>query len=223
MKFRLFIRKALCSCLPLLFIIVVSVNVSASQDDYIDTEELISVINTKNVDSVIEALNKVNKMRYQGEILPLIKDLWGGNKDKYPELSWETINKNIVKVKIAGVLLQAKRNKKIDVDTEEIRKYVTEYIVSDDVHLSINAMLALSIIDDERDVENIFSVAKQQKKVTFRTSISTLSLMCNKAASDALDELEKIVKSNELKLIIIETRKGSSEFKKNTHWCDRSR
>ena len=191
-----------------------------SNDDFVTVYELTKELNTRNIDRIVKALNTVKRMSYQGKILPFIRDLWDGREDKYPDLPWKTVNVDIVRVEIANILLQAAVNGKIEIDTEKLHKFVSSLIDSADVEVSRIAILTVSLIDDERDVGKIFSIAKQQKKRTFRASVLALAKMCNSAASVALDQLEKHVENSESKSFIAETRDSMEAFKKRTRWCD---
>lgn len=197
-----------------------SINVSASSDAYVDVEQLTADLKTNDIDRIVMTLNTVKRMSYQGEILPFIRDLWEDRKDKYPELPWKTINADIVKVNLADILLQAESNGKTKIQKEKLHQYVTEKINSADVDVARTAILILSLIDDEKDVDRVLAIAKQQTKGTFRASVIALSKMCNTAAHQALDQLSASLKDKESKSFISETRREMQSFKKTTRWCD---
>lgn len=197
------------------------VSLSAQSDTYVSVDELTATLKTRNVDRILVTLNTIKQMSYQGEILPFVRDLWDGRKDKYPELPWETINSNIVKVDIANILLQAHANGKIKLDTESVHRYVAGMISSTDIDVARNAILTLSLLDDEKDVAKILAIAKRQQKGTFRAAVVALSKMCNPAAAKALAQLEESVTGKELKSYVAETRRESQAFKERSGWCDR--
>lgn len=206
--------------MSLLFLIN-SATLFGMNDDYVSIEKLTKELNTRNVDRIIKTLNMVKRMSYQGKILPFIRDLWEERKDKYPNLPWNIVNEEVIKVELANILLQAAANGKIEIDTEKLHKYVLGLIDSEDTDVARSAILTLSIIDDVRDVDKIFAIAKQQKKGTFRASVLTLANMCNSAANIALEQLENYVDNSELKFFITNTRNTMEDFKIRTHWCDR--
>jgi len=197
-----------------------SMNVSASSDAYVNVEQLTADLKTNDIDRIVKALNAVKRMSYQGEILPFIRDLWEDRKDKYPELPWKTINADIVRINLADILLQAEANGKIKIQKEKLHQYVTEKSNSADVDVARTAILILSLIDDEKDVDRVLAIAKQQKKGTFRASVIALSKMCNPAADRALDQLSASLKDKESKSFISETRQEMRSFKETTRWCD---
>ncbi len=215
-----FVCKLTLLILSLLFLIN-SATLFGMNDDYVSIEKLTKELNTRNVDRIIKTLNMVKRMSYQGKILPFIRDLWEERKDKYPNLPWNIVNEEVIKVELANILLQAAANGKIEIDTEKLHKYVLGLIDSEDTDVARSAILTLSIIDDVRDVDKIFAIAKQQKKGTFRASVLTLANMCNSAANIALEQLENYVDNSELKFFITNTRNTMEDFKIRTHWCDR--
>lgn len=220
MSFLRFVYKLTLLILSLLFLLN-SATSFGMNDDYVSIDKLTKELNTRNVDRIIKTLNMVKRMSYQGKILPFIRDLWEERKDKYPDLPWNIINEDVIKVELANILLQAAANGKIEINTEKLHKYVLGLIDSEDTDVARSAILTLSIIDDVRDVDKIFSIAKQQKKGTFRASVLTLANMCNSAANTALEQLEKYVDNSELKFFITNTRDSMEDFKIRTHWCDR--
>ncbi len=207
------------------FVLLMCGSVGASLPDpsYVSVGELTDVLKTRDIDHILKTLNAVKRMAYQGEILPFVHDLWEGRKDKYPDLPWATINADIVRVNLADILLQAAANGKITVDKEKIHRYVSGLVNSKDSDVAVTAILALSPIDDEKDVGAILAVARQQKPATFRASVVALSQMCNPAAARALDQLEASVTKTELKSYVSETVRQSQSFKERTHWCEGSK
>ncbi len=214
-----------CSCrLPLLILsllfILGGATAFGSNDDFISVDELTAELKTRNIDRIVKTLNTVKRMSYQGRILPFILDLWDDRKDKYPDLPWNIVNADIVRVEIANILLQAAANGRVEIDTEKLHEFVFGLIDNADIDVARSAILTLPLIDDERDVDKIFAIAKQQKKGTFRASVLTLAEMCNSAANAALDQLERLVENSESKSFIVETRDSMKAFKKKSHWCD---
>ena len=90
---------------------------------YVEQAELAAVIKSRNVDQILETLNKVKGMRYQGLILPYVLDLWNLRQDKYPDLPWDVLSFDIVRLDIGNVLAQASRNGRIEVDSDAIHDF----------------------------------------------------------------------------------------------------
>ncbi len=188
---------------------------------FVTVEELKRVLKTKNVDHIVETLNNVKSMRYQGEILPLVEDLWVGKVNEYPDLPPDTINSPIVKVEFANILLQAERNGRIKTDRERIYRFVEPLINSSDVQVAQTAIFTLSLFDQERATKAILAVAAEENRATFRVAVIGLSWMCDPSARRALEELIPRVKSGENKSIIRDALQESESKKHKTGICDR--
>jgi hypothetical protein len=128
-------------------------------DQFVNVENLKADLQTRDIDRIVKTLNNVKQMNYQGQILPFLVDLWSNQKTKHPELQWEIINSDIVRVDIANVLLQAQRNGRIQVDDNELYEFLARLLDSSDVQVAQNATLTLSLIDEPRSVEKILSAA----------------------------------------------------------------
>lgn len=214
-------KHAIATILVFCSLLFSGTGASALNEAYLSVNELTETLKTRDIDRILKALNTVKQMNYQGEVLPFIRDLWDGRKDKYPELPWETISADIVRIDIANILLQAEANGKIKIDKEKLHRFVSGLINSSDVDVARNAILTLSLLDNEKDVNKILAIAKQKKKGTFRAAVVALSKMCNPAALRALEQLEKSTTEEELKSYIVETKRESQSFKERSGWCNR--
>jgi hypothetical protein len=180
-------------------------------DQFINVENLKEDLQTRDIDRIGKTLNDVKQMKYQGQILPFLVDLWSNQKAKYPELQWEIINSDIVRVDIANVLLQAQRNGRIQINDDELYEFLAKLLGSSDLQVAQNAILTLSLIDEPRSVEKILSAANRKNKWTFRSSFVALTSMCHPAAEKALDQLEVLVKDD--RDISVEIQKGRLKMK----------
>jgi|CXWL01.1.fsa_nt_gi hypothetical protein len=189
-------------------------------DQFINMENLKADLQTRDIDRIGKTLNDVKQMKYQGQILPFLVDLWSNQKAKYPELQWEIINSDIVRVDIANVFLQAQRNGRIQINDDELYEFLEKLLGSSDLQVAQNAILTLSLIDEPRSVEKILSAANRKNKWTFRSSFVALTSMCHPAAEKALDQLEVLVKDD--RDISVEIQKGRlkmKEYKTRTGIC----
>ena len=189
-------------------------------DQFINMENLKADLQTRDIDRIGKTLNDVKQMKYQGQILPFLVDLWSNQKAKYPELQWEIINSDIVRVDIANVFLQAQRNGRIQINDDELYEFLEKLLGSSDLQVAQNAILTLFLIDEPRSVEKILSAANRKNKWTFRSSFVALTSMCHPAAEKALDQLEVLVKDD--RDISVEIQKGRlkmKEYKTRTGIC----
>lgn len=183
---------------------------------FIDVESLSQDLRSKNIDQIFITLNDVKGMMYQGQILPFIQDLWDIRKDKHPDLPWQVIQSDIVRVEIADVLIQARDNGRINLDLTPLHNYVAHLINSSDVQVALSAISTLATIDDPIDAKAITAIAKKQDRL-FRSCVSSLARMCNTAAERGLDELEQVVTNPELKSFLLNTKKQKADF--NSRRC----
>ena len=194
----------------------------ATGNEFVSVEDLKADLRTQNIDRIIKTLNVVKRMTYQGQVLPFLMDLWTNQKDKYPELQWEIINSDIVKIDTANILLQAERNGRMQVDKSGIYEFAARLIDSSDVQVAQNAILTLALIDEPRVVDKILSAAKRQNKWTFRASVLALNSMCHQSAEKALDQLETLAKDAELKAEIQKDRHKMMDYKARTSMCKKN-
>ncbi|HEY9200986.1 MAG TPA: hypothetical protein VIQ81_05265 [Gammaproteobacteria bacterium] len=205
--------------LMLYLLLLVSFCVVAN-DAYIEKNELIQSLESRNIDIIVQALNDIKSMRYSGDILPLIKDLWEGKEEKWPDVPFDVVEKPIIKIELADILLQARSNGLIEINVDQYQNYLRNILSSKDLKVVANAVLILSGIEDKDDIPLILNVAKKNNQVTFRAAILALSTMCIPEADIALRKYESSLSDLDLKKYVNDTRIKMGEFKKNTNMCD---
>jgi hypothetical protein len=94
--------------------------VHATEEVFVTEESLIEDLLSKNVDRIGKSMNNIKSQRYQGQILPLITDLWEQRKDKRPDLPWRLIGTDIIRVELADILMQAYNNGRVRTDPKPI-------------------------------------------------------------------------------------------------------
>ena len=204
-------------------LIVLLTTAWAANDVFVTVQSLTADLESKNIDRIDKSLNDIKTMSYKGQILPFVTDLWEQRKDKHPGLPWDVIGSEVVRVELADILLQAWKNRLVKLDPEPLHRYVAGLITSPDPDVARIAIVALSMVDDEADVEGIHQIAKQQEPATFRVAVLSLSRMCNQKAAKAMAELERSIAEPPLKSFIVERQQVSEEFKKQSTWCHPTR
>ena len=192
---------------------------SREGEKYISAEQLIQIMNTGNIDRIIESINIAKGVSYKGQILPLMRDLWDKRVDKYPQLPWRIVNKDIIRLEVANILIQGDSNGLIKIDRDAIHEFVSQSLDSDDVFVQATAISTISLFDDDKDVEKLQEMANQQKRRTFGRAVLALAKMCGPAARKALDELEKTITIPDLRDYIPKIRRKMESFYKRTNWC----
>lgn len=204
-------------------LIVLFTTAWAANDVFVTVQSLTADLESRSIDRIDKSLNDIKTMSYKGQILPFVKDLWEQRKDKHPGLPWDVIGSEIVRVELADILLQAWKNGRMKLDPQPMHHLVSSLINSDDPDVARKAIGALSMVDDEADVEGIHQVAKQKESTTFRVAVMTLSSMCNQKAARAMAELERSITEPQLKSYIMQRKQKADEFKEQTKWCDPNR
>ncbi len=194
----------------------------APEGGYVEQADLAAVIKSRNVDQILETLNKVKVMSYQGQILPYVLDLWNLRQDKYADLPWDVLSLDIVRLDIGNVLAQASRNGRIDVDSDAIHDFAYRLVRSADVDVASEAVWTLGIFDRSEDVAEIKSIALTAHRKLFHVAVISLTDMCNEAAAKALTELESASLTPDEFAYLIETTQKSAEFKERTGRCKTS-
>ncbi len=189
---------------------------------YVEQADLAAVIKSRNVDQILETLNNVKVMRYQGQILPYVLDLWNLRQDKYADLPWDVLSLDIVRLDIGNVLAQASRNGRIEVDSDAIHDFAYRLIRSADVDVASDALWTVAIFDRSQDVAEIKSIALTRRGRPFHVAVISLTDMCNEAAAKALTELESASLTPDEFEYLIDTAQKSAEFKARTGRCKTS-
>jgi|CXWL01.1.fsa_nt_gi hypothetical protein len=190
---------------------------------FVSVEELKADIKSRDIDRIDKSLNEVKRMSYQGQVLPLMLDLWEVKKENHPDLPWDIITSEIVRVEVANVLIQASINGKIDLDRKALHQYVSGLVANRDIAVAARAIGTLAVTDDPRDVPKILAIAKSMRQGIFHTAVITLTNMCNEDAAKAVEDLGVHVTEKELHSFVIETKKTAEAFKKKTGRCKQNR
>src|SRR5262245_30947442 len=84
---------------------------------------LLKAIRAQNLDDTIHILNEVKRAQHGGDVLPLVQDLWSNDKKKHPDVPWNFVNLDAVRINIADILVQAYRNGLANVDRKALHAF----------------------------------------------------------------------------------------------------
>jgi hypothetical protein len=194
----------------------------AAEREFVTEESLTEDLLSKDVDRIGRSLNSIKSQSYKGQILPFITDLWAQQKEKRPDLPWRLIETDIIRVELADILMQAYKNGRVRTDPKTAHDYLSGLVNHEDLDVQRKAIGALSVIDNERDVDKIFAVAKRQEIFTFPISVIALTTMCNEKAAKAIKELTATVKKPDLLAILTKQKTQADDFRARTTWCERT-
>ena len=179
-----------------------------------DINELKKSFQAEDVKSILNTLNSIKELKYKVEALGFLADLWNQEQSKYPDLSWSTINKDIVRLNIVVILVTANSNGHIKIDVKPMRQYVLSLIQNKDLQLASEAIMYLSLFRDPKDVPLLLGMAKRNERSTFRYSVIALSTICVPSAMDALKELKSYFKEKKIIAYMDENIKKSQSLHK---------
>ncbi len=220
-------RKCSIFCLLILVVSQILINgcdnpapASATAAEDINVSGIKAAVNSGSTGQVVNALNKVKSMRYQDEVILLLQDLWSDRRVEHPDLNWDLVSRDVVRIEIANVLAQAAQNGRSDIDVDALRNFAITMLESDDPDARIAAIGTIRIFDMASDVPRLLDAGIQEDHSTYRAVVLALTGMCTPEAEAALDTLYASVESSSAKEIIQENRKEMSAYKARTGLCD---
>ncbi|MDR2875549.1 MAG: hypothetical protein LBV44_06435 [Methylobacillus sp.] len=162
----------------------------------ISREELIEAIKSEDINRIVVAMNRAKRSQKTVELMTFIYDLWTGNERKHPSLPWSVINKPVVKIELAHILIQASNNGYMTVDREEIRGYAKQVISKNEEDVD-TALLILGSLRTSADIQLLKEVALQERSPgTFRTAIFAISVSCHPDSLAVLKAIEMKVQGD---------------------------
>ncbi|MHB8474183.1 MAG: hypothetical protein ACYDC8_15305 [Gammaproteobacteria bacterium] len=182
-------------------------------------ENIRQALASKNLDQLITVLNEIKSSVYQGDVLPLIQTLWKRDKVAEPNIHWDMVEYDIVRINLADILVQARNNGLIDTEIDDLHKYAVSMLDSKDSAVVSSAVMVLAQIDDKNDVSKIKKIALSRPGYLFRSSILSLSMMCNSDAALALEAIERNLTKSDEKTFLLETRAKFAKHKDAGTYC----
>lgn len=132
--------------------------------------EFVRVLTNGNYDETIEVLNRVKRMRHQGEIIPLLQAVWTGQGSQLPTSATEFASSSRVRIELADVLLQASKNGREDLTPGEYVAFARQLVTSSDPGSAAQALLVLGIANEPTDVPVLEGTLAKEAPATFRAA-----------------------------------------------------
>jgi hypothetical protein len=158
-------------------------------------------------------------MFYQEEILPFLEDLWAQQKDKYPNLPWAVLSYDAVRIEIADVLLQARRNRKIKFDPGPMEQFAINLLNTSDVWTKMSAANVLGLTETDEAVAALMTEAVSVNRSTFRVTVVSLARMYNPSAQAALEALLKQNLRESSRMYVLEQKTAWNNLKQKHQLC----
>lgn len=149
-----------------------------TEDKSVGRDELVTVLASKDFDRTIAVMNRVKRMRYQGDVLPLLSDVWAANLAAMPQVDKSFVSHPRVRLEITDVLLQASRNGAIGLEPAAYAAYARQNAMSKDADVARQALLVLGIANDPADVPVLAGVLAEEQEATFRAAATSLARNC---------------------------------------------
>lgn len=146
--------------------------------------EVRQALTDRNIGEITNTLHALYSMRWHRGVIHLLYDMWDKRKKKYPELSWDIIDKAPARIALASTL-----NRIQVTGTEEYLAYIRSHEHDKRKFKRAQVVIALGFNGDPKDVAYIKSMAEGDDVYVAQSAITGLALMGHKPASDALIDL----------------------------------
>ncbi len=140
----------------------------------------------KDVANLTNVVHALYSMRWHRGVINLLDDMWATETSQYPELSWELIGKNPVKLAIASTINRIKIN-----DTDEYKNYLYSHKEDEHEFHRAQVVIALAFNGDPDDVEYLKAMADGDNHYVSQSAITGLAIMGGEKAKMALGVLWK--------------------------------
>lgn len=199
-------------CLPLLFLSAQSGQLGA--ETAISTTELKNILQSRNVEDIRQALNRVKRNQRSEDLLRFVCDLWDGKAPNHETLPWDVINAPRVRIELANVLAQANNNGFVKADRAAIRQYASQVLKGSDEVPKVTAVLTLGLMNNPTDVGILKKEALREHPQTFRAAVIALYEICHRQAALAITDLKSRVEREEYRAFLQQTTKDLVPYKR---------
>lgn len=187
----------------------------AVANEYVTPLTLTRILESGNIDEISRAMNEVKRQHYKGDIIPFIVDLWLLDREKRPDLPWDTIETAPVRLEVAHILVQSVRNGYVEIDTAPMHAFARSQVVNGMPQDIVVAMMVLLTINDSSDIPLLKEVALKENPITFRMSVIAISEMCDQEAREvALSELADSIRDKVFMQYLEDSRHMASKTRR---------
>ena len=193
----------------------------AQSEGSLSVTDLESGLQSRDVWQVVRLLDSISTLRDDDPIIPFMVDLWEQRVHKHPQLPWDFIKSDPMRLTIGHELLlwQNLAMPGVQIDRSQIRDLAIRLIDDPRGDARDLVLPIFGLLDEPVDVEPVFEVAKREPFGRFPLAIKILAGMCNSAARGALDELEQLAPNEAIRAVIADTRRRNDELKEKHGYC----
>jgi len=172
---------------------------------------------------VYEGFNHVQGHRADPEIFKIAKDIWDKKIQVHPQWAWHILKKDLIKVRVAHLLYDNpffESKEKMENYNKEIKIFLVNNLEKDDPMILVNSLSLLSFVDDPETVDNIKILSLKSEGVVFKSSIRSLSVMCNKKSENAINYIRGEI-DDKAKIRIIENQEKLGKRLRSKGFCEK--
>ena len=145
--------------------------------------EVRQAMTNRNEKELVNTVHALYSMRWHRGAYHVIEGLWKLDREKYPEFSWDLIEKNPVRIAVASTL------NRINPVNAVYKDYLHEHMHDDDSFNRAQVVVALGFNGDPRDVEYLKSMAEGDDPYVAQSAITGLALISHVKGRDALIDI----------------------------------
>lgn len=149
-----------------------------------DVEQLLS--NTDDVAALTNALHALYSMRWHRGVNNLLDDIWAGNRNKYPGLAWDALNKIPARIALASTI-----NRIRIFNTQEYKEYIYAHKYDEHEFHRAQAVISLGLNGDPADIPYLQEMAEGNNVYVAQSAITALGLLVHPKSKEALIALSK--------------------------------
>jgi hypothetical protein len=179
--------------------------ISSTPDPNITLEGVKTRFREPREDYLYNTISWLIIKRGDADIMGFLEAVWGGDKARYPDLAWQTIETPTVRVALAQTLAQ------VYPKNQSYKAYILKALDDSDHFVRSRAALALGVLGDPADIPKLETMARTADSRGSDMAIAALASMRRSDATAALDRLKKDFAADPAKVQVIE--KNQSIFR----------
>lgn len=148
--------------------------------------EVRQALTEDDVGALTNTVHALYSMKWHRGVINLLYDVWKLEKNKYPELAWDLLEKAPVRIALASTI-----NRIQILNTDEYKAYIRSHENDEHEFHRAQVVVALGLNGDPVDLPYLKSMAEGDDVYVAQSAITGLALMANNQARDVLIELGK--------------------------------
>lgn len=131
--------------------------------------------------------------------LEFLHDVWNERRDLYPTLAWGPLTSPIIRLEIAEILMQARRQGDVSIPEGAFHAAALRSLGSADGRVRAKAMYVVGLVGNQQDIPMLEEIAMSSTDpATFRAAALALTSFCGEEARTALNRISQGVQSSRL-------------------------